>query len=153
MNHLPPFERYDHFAPGHRYILLAEDNEGDLELFKELCESSSVPHTLFAVRDGEEALAFLQHAPHLPDLVILDINMPRSSGHDVLQAMRGDARLAQLPVLVLTSSDASRDVEMAKAAGACGYIVKPPDFRIEEVLGIIDVFRTTPDLFIKVGNS
>ena len=146
-------QRIDYFSPGHRTILLAEDNEGDLELFKELCESANVSHSLFVARDGEAVLEFLRAHRPLPDIVILDINMPKLNGHGVLEAMHADETLSKVPVIVLTSSEASRDVQLAQEGGACGYIVKSPDFRISELLSVIDAFHATPGMFIKVGDT
>jgi CheY-like chemotaxis protein len=120
-------------------ILLVEDNAGDAELMR-LALAEARPDCLLRVAgDGEEALALL-NAGHVPDLVLLDLNLPRLSGHEVLADLRGSdqPRLRRLPVVVLTSSSAPEDVQRSYALSASSHIVKPPDldrlFEVTETL-------------------
>ena len=114
-------------------VLLAEDNDNDVELTRIGFDMAGLPVQLYHVADGEECLAFLRReglhadAP-LPDLVLLDLNMPRMDGRQVLQALKNDARLRRLPIVVLTSSEADADVLAAYDLGCNAYVVKPLAF-------------------------
>ncbi len=113
-------------------ILLAEDEPGDARLVGEALSESKILCTLHHVPDGVEALEFLHKtgrfadAPR-PDLVLLDLNMPRCDGREVLREMRADPKLHNIPVIVLTTSDVERDVEISYGLGANSYITKPCD--------------------------
>lgn len=113
-------------------ILLVEDNEDDVVIIQEAFVESRFVNVINAVSDGEEALAYLRqegkyHAVALPGLVLLDINMPKKNGFEVLQAMKSSPRLRALPVVMLTMSDRDEDVMRSYASGACSYIRKPVD--------------------------
>lgn len=115
-------------------VLLVEDNLGDVELTKLALEESKLPINLSVVEDGAAALDFLHHqkkkyanAPH-PDLILLDLNLPKKSGHEVLTAIKTDEALKRIPVLVLTTSQAEEDILKAYNFYASGYIAKPPSF-------------------------
>jgi CheY-like chemotaxis protein len=123
--------RYPHVAPFE--ILLVEDEAGDARLVSEALKESKILCNVHHVWDGEEALAFLRRqgdryaqAPR-PDLVLLDLNLPKVHGRDVLRALREDPAFHTLPVIVLTCSDVERDVEAAYGLGANSYITKPGD--------------------------
>ncbi|ODS56251.1 MAG: hypothetical protein ABS36_07560 [Acidobacteria bacterium SCN 69-37] len=122
-------------------ILLVEDNPGDARLTREAFASCAVPGTLHDVRDGEQALAFLRRqgpfatAP-TPQLVLLDLNLPRRDGREVLQDMKGDPALRHIPVVVLTSSAADEDVLRSYHLHANCFITKPGD--IEAWSRVID---------------
>ncbi|MFB6251622.1 MAG: response regulator [Halobellus sp.] len=112
-------------------ILHVEDNPADARLLEEGF-SAAVCNRLHWVRDGAEALEFLEQQPPYvdaprPDLVLLDLNLPRRSGIEVLERIKRDDDLKQIPVLVLTSSDASNDIEAAYRHHANAYLVKPVD--------------------------
>jgi CheY-like chemotaxis protein len=121
-------------------LLLVEDNPGDVELTREALEEARVRNHLHVVTDGEEALEFLRRqgrhaqAPR-PDLVLLDLNLPRMSGSDVLAAIKGDPELRRIPVVVLTTSQAEKDVLGAYELHANAYIVKPVD--LDQFLGVV----------------
>lgn len=111
-------------------VLLVEDNPGDADLTRETLEASKVWIAIDVVVDGEEAVDFIlqrgRHAAALPpDLVILDLNLPRLSGRQVLAEIRAHERLKTIPVVMLTSSDAERDVIETYALGANCYVTKP----------------------------
>lgn len=113
-------------------ILLVEDNEDDVVLIQEAFTESRLVNVINAVSDGEEALAYLRregkyNVVSLPMLVLLDINMPKKNGFEVMQAMKADSRLRSLPVIMLTMSDRDEDVIRSYASGACSYIKKPVD--------------------------
>ncbi|HYP06305.1 MAG TPA: response regulator [Bryobacteraceae bacterium] len=110
-----------------RLILLVEDNEADEELALRALRKGGVRSRVTVVRDGEEAIQFLfgDEASPLPDLVLLDLKLPRLSGHDVLRRVRADARTEMLPVVILTSSSEHEDVRRSYKVGANSYVRKP----------------------------
>ena len=113
-------------------LLLVEDNPGDVELTRLALEDGKVRNNLHVVADGEEAMAFLrQEGSHAgarrPDLVLLDLNLPKKDGHEVLTEIKADPDLCNIPVIVLTTSEAEKDVLSAYEQRANAYIVKPVD--------------------------
>lgn len=119
-----------------REILLVEDNPDDVELTRLAFEEAQVANTLTVVRDGAEALDYLfargryadRDPQELPSLVLLDLNLPKLDGREVLQAIRNDERTRALPVVVLTTSAEPFDVEASYTLGVNSYIQKPVDF-------------------------
>jgi two-component system response regulator len=120
----------------HKEILLVEDNPDDVELTRLAFEEANVANHLVVVRDGAEALDYLfargryasRDATALPSIVLLDLNLPKLDGREVLQAIRADAATRDLPVIVLTTSAEPFDVEASYALGVNSYIQKPVDF-------------------------
>jgi chemotaxis family two-component system response regulator Rcp1 len=114
-------------------ILLAEDNENDVELTRQGFKRCKLLHNLHHVKDGEECLAFLRkqgkysNAP-TPDLVLLDLNMPRMDGREVLAEIVADKDLSGLPVVVLTTSASEEEILKMYKLRCSSYIVKPVDF-------------------------
>lgn len=113
-------------------ILLVEDNSGDIRLVQEVFQEGMVSHQLKIVRDGEEAMRFLhQQKPFegasLPDLILLDLNLPKKSGDQVLAEIKSDNRLRKIPVIVLTASQAEEDIARAYNNHANCYLIKPID--------------------------
>lgn len=121
-------------------ILLVEDNPGDVRLTQESLKESKVRNTLHVVRDGVEALAFLRgrgeyaDAPR-PDLVLLDLNLPKKDGREVLAEIKEDPDLKRIPVVVLTISKAEEDILRSYNLHANCYITKPID--LEQFLGVV----------------
>lgn len=114
-------------------ILLVEDNEDDVVLAREAFDESRLLNIVHVVRDGEQALAYLRREGefadrHLPGLVLLDINMPRKNGFEVLDEVKSDPALKYLPMVMLTVSDREEDVVKSYAGGAVSYIRKPVTF-------------------------
>ncbi len=114
-------------------ILLVEDNPGDVRLTQEALEEGHVSNTLHVATNGEEALDFLhQRGEHedaaRPDLVLLDLNLPRVSGHQVLEDVKNDEALRDIPVIILTTSDRDEDVRRSYRNHANSFITKPVDF-------------------------
>jgi len=117
--------------PGHAFeILLVEDNPGDVMLTQEAFDECLLPHRLSVVGDGEEALQFLRQAgkytdaPH-PDLVLLDLNLPRKDGRELLAEVKNDPELRHIPVIVLSTSESDQDVARAYRLHANCYLTKP----------------------------
>ncbi len=113
-------------------ILLVEDNPGDARLTREALSHSKVRNNLHHARDGEEAMAFLRQrgavrAAPAPDLVLLDLNLPRRDGREVLEDMKNDRQLKHIPVVILTSSEAEEDVLRSYRLHANCFITKPGD--------------------------
>jgi two-component system response regulator len=130
-------------------ILLVEDNPGDVRLAQEALKESKIKNKLFVVEDGVEAMAFLRQqgkyasAPR-PDLVLLDLNLPRKSGREVLAEVKTDENLKRIPVVVLTVSRAEEDVLKCYNYHANCYITKPLDFnQFMEVTKSIEEFWLT----------
>lgn len=122
------------------HILLVEDNEGDILLTLEAFEESKVKTDISVVRNGKEALDFLYQRDAFagakkPDLIILDINLPIYNGHEVLKQIKGDDHLKKIPVIILTTSDNKKDIDMAYENYTNSYVKKPLD--MEEFLQAI----------------
>jgi two-component system, chemotaxis family, response regulator Rcp1 len=113
-------------------VLLVEDNPGDVRLTREALKGGKRSNRLSVAADGVEALRFLRRegpyteAPR-PDVVLLDLNLPKKDGRQVLQEIKADPSLRTIPVVILTSSDAERDIASAYALGANCYVTKPVD--------------------------
>ena len=111
-------------------ILLVEDNPGDVLLTKEAFREGRLAHRLWVTGDGEEALSFLHKEGRFadvprPDLILLDLNLPKCDGRQVLEELKGDPTLRQIPVVVLTTSDAEQDIWRAYKLHANCYLTKP----------------------------
>ena len=115
-------------------ILLVEDNPGDVRLTIEALKEAKVRNRLSVVSDGVEALAFLRNqdqyaAAPRPDLILLDLNLPKKDGREVLAEIKADSDLKVIPVVVLTTSNAEKDLVQAYESHANCYITKPVDFQ------------------------
>lgn len=126
----PPLSQFEHHPP---HILLADDNEVDQFLTRKAFRASGRPFTMDCVEDGEQCLRYLrrdppyEHSPR-PDLVLLDLNMPRVDGRDVMQALNEDERLRPLPVIILTTSHSEKDrIDMFNLR-CNAYMTKPLDY-------------------------
>jgi CheY-like chemotaxis protein len=114
------------------HILLVEDNPGDVRLTTEVLKDAKICNTVSVAVDGVQALDFLfrrgAHADAVrPDLILLDLNLPKKDGREVLQAIKNDEDLKQIPVVVLTTSNAEQDILKSYALHANCYITKPVD--------------------------
>jgi CheY-like chemotaxis protein len=114
-------------------ILVVDDNEDDVLLLQESLRDQPAVKLLHAVRDGEEAMAFLRREGRYadaarPGLVLLDINMPKMNGFEVLYEMKTDPALRGIPVVILTTSSREADVLTAYTGGACSFVTKPVNF-------------------------
>ena len=126
-------------------VLHVEDDSNDVLLFQHACEKAGVPLSVQSVADGDEAIAYLageakfadRELHPLPKLVLLDLKMPRVSGFEVLVWIRKEEKFRVMPVVILTSSNHTADVDRAYQAGANSYLVKPVDFN-----ELVDLART-----------
>ena len=126
-------------------ILLVEDNPADVRLTQEALKNGKVLHQLVVAGDGVEALALLRGAPPFtqptrPDIILLDLNLPKKDGREVLAEIKADPQLHSIPVVVLTSSQAEEDVLKSYDLHANGYIVKPVD--IDQFFAVIKKIKT-----------
>jgi CheY-like chemotaxis protein len=114
-------------------ILLVEDNEGDVGLIEEVLEEINIRNRLHVADDGEEAILYLHGAEKFscsprPDIVLLDLNLPKKDGREVLRVMKADSNLKNIPVVVLTNSQAEKDITKCYDLHANAYVNKPLDF-------------------------
>jgi len=127
-------------------VLLVEDDPGDVLLVREAFAERDLGERLDVVGDGEQAMRYVRGegdyaGRERPDLILLDLNLPRKSGAEVLAELKGDAGLATIPVVILTTSEAEEDVLSAYNRHANAYITKPADFaRFREIVHRLDDF-------------
>jgi CheY-like chemotaxis protein len=131
-------------------VLLVEDDPGDVMMTREAFHDYKLHNELHVVSDGAEAMAFLRQEGEYagrprPDLVLLDLNLPRMDGRQVLEAIKSDPELASIPVVVLTTSENEDDVLRSYSLHANAYVTKPVDFQ-----RFIEVVRQIDDFFVTV---
>ncbi|ANJ11147.1 response regulator [Streptomyces parvulus] len=131
-------------------VLLVEDDPGDELMTREAFEDNKIGNTLHVVRDGEEALDFLYRrgdhadAPR-PDLILLDLNLPKYDGRQVLEQIKSDSELSDIPVVVLTTSAAEEDILRSYKLHANAYVTKPVD--LDQFIAAV---RQIDDFFVQV---
>ncbi|MAS33051.1 MAG: response regulator [Anaerolineaceae bacterium] len=131
-------------------ILLVEDNPGDVRLTQEAFNESKIHNNLNVARDGVEAIAFLRregvyaNAPR-PDIILLDLNLPRKDGREVLHEIKGDEDLKRIPVVILTTSDDEHDILQSYNLHANCYITKPVDLS-----SFIRIIRNIKDFWLTI---
>ncbi len=130
-------------------LLLVEDNPGDVMLIRELLSESTLDLEIEVACDGEDALNYLfrrgkHKAAPRPQLMVLDLNLPRVSGLEVLRTLRADPVISPLPVVVLSSSEAEKDISESYSRGANSYVSKPVDLRqFQQAVNVIEDFWLT----------
>jgi CheY-like chemotaxis protein len=125
-------------------VLLVEDDPGDVVLIQEAFEHNKVRNHLHIRGDGVEAMEFLRSDEERPDLILLDLNLPRKDGREVLAEVKSDPALRSIPIVVLTTSKAEEDILRSYDLHANAYVTKPVDFnRFIEVVRQIDEFFVT----------
>jgi len=132
------------------HILLVEDNEGDILLTTEAFEEAKILNTISICRDGQEAIEFLnkegQHEKaESPDLILLDVNLPKKNGHEVLHYIKNNRDLKYIPVIMLTTSASEKDIAMSYENHVNCYITKPV-----EVDNFLNVIASIEDFWIKI---
>jgi len=130
--------------------LLVDDNEGDILLTKEALEEARIVNRISVAYDGVQALSFLKKEPPFlheesPDLILLDINLPRMDGTELLSIIKRDPELRRIPVIMLTTSSSERDILISYDNHANCYITKPVDLE-----RFMDVVRTIEDFWISI---
>lgn len=131
-------------------ILLVEDNPGDVDLMSEAFEDAHVANNLFVVEDGEEAISFLTRTGAYtekprPDIILLDLNLPKKNGHEVLAFIKTHDDLRRIPVIVLTSSEADKDIIKSYNLHANSFITKPVDLD-----KFLEVIKTLEDFWLRI---
>ena len=131
-------------------VLLVEDDPGDVLMTQEAFEEHKVRNNLSVVSDGAEALSYLRREGQYkdavrPDLILLDLNLPRRDGREVLEEIKKDPELGRIPVVVLTTSAADEDILRSYELHANAYVTKPVDFD-----HFIEVVRMTDDFFVNI---
>lgn len=132
-------------------ILMAEDDADDRLLVKEAFQESHVANDLHFVENGVELLEYLREqgkfkgADHFPDLILLDLNMPRKDGREALEEIKADPRLRKIPVVILTTSRAEEDILRSYDIGAAGYITKPVTFE-----GLVDAIKGLSEYWVQI---
>lgn len=127
-------------------ILLVEDNPGDVRLTKEALKDAKVLNEIYVAKDGVEAMAFLRKEGSfahvaVPDLILLDLNLPRKDGREVLAEIKNDPKLKHIPVVILTSSEAEEDILKSYNLHANCYVTKPVSLtQFAEIMLAIDSF-------------
>jgi len=130
-------------------VLLVEDDPGDILMTREAFQHHKIQNKLHVVTDGEQALQFLHQTGEYagvprPGLILLDLNLPRRSGHEVLAELKEDPQLRVIPVVILTTSQAEEDILRSYSLHANAYVSKPVDFeRFMDVIRQIDSFFVT----------
>jgi chemotaxis family two-component system response regulator Rcp1 len=131
------------------HILLVDDNEGDILLTREALEEARIINKISIARDGMEAIRFLKSLPSFgdsrPDLILLDINLPKMDGTEVLGIIKRDPDLKRIPVIMLTTSSSEKDILASYDNYANCYITKPVDLQ-----RFMDVVRTIEDFWISI---
>ncbi len=128
-------------------ILLAEDNEADVKITLRAFDKAKLKNNVFVVNDGQEAMDFIRHEGKYqdkercpkPDLLLLDIKMPRMDGFEVLKALKGDHSYCAIPVIMLTSSQNEEDIAKSYDNGAASYMPKPVNY--DDFVKVVDGFN------------
>jgi len=129
-------------------ILLVEDNEDDILIITEALGEAKLLNLINVMRDGEQALAYLRgegafRDAKMPGLILLDINMPKKNGFEVLEEIKADPGLRHIPIIMMTVSERDEDILRSYSEGACSYIKKPLDFRkLQEVIRGFELYWT-----------
>lgn len=132
-------------------ILLVEDNPGDIRLTQEVLEETKLDVDLFVVSDSEDVMDFLlgqgsYSESVIPDIILLDLNMPKKTGHEVLIEIKSNENLKRIPVIILSTSNATYDVKKAYNSNANAYMVKPLDFD-----DYLNSFQSLYDFWLKTA--
>jgi two-component system, chemotaxis family, response regulator Rcp1 len=131
-------------------VLLVEDNRGDIRLIQETMKDARLLSSIIVAEDGQKAIDLLMERKatqpmSLPDIILLDLNLPKKNGFEVLEAVRADPVLTSIPVIMLTTSQAERDVMMSYKLHANAFVSKPVDLS-----EFIDVVRKTTDFWFTI---
>ena len=106
-------------------ILLIEDDGDDIDLLRDAFDMNNIDCTIEVVSEGDRALPYLADAHILPDVIVMDLNLPKVHGREIMSLIKSDPRLAEIPLVVLTTSSSKDDMKFADAMGAHRFIIKP----------------------------
>jgi CheY-like chemotaxis protein len=128
-------------------ILLVEDDPDDVELLESAFIDSSIPFEFKVINQGDKVLPFLWECTEFPHIIVLDLNLPKMHGREVLTRIKSDDRFKSIPVLILTTSSTKGDMDFCNQAGADQYLVKPSNMSaysqvIENILSLVTLVKT-----------
>lgn len=125
-------------------IVLIEDDIDDVEILQEALENENVPCSISILKDGGAAELFCQTATTLPDIIVMDFNLPRLHGREVIKMIRANKRFTPVPILILSTSSSKEDIDFAYSAGADRYLIKPAtvDGIKETISTILEMCKT-----------
>ncbi len=106
-------------------ILLIEDDADDIELLEEALKSNAVDYTLTSIKEGDKVVNYLSSGAEIPDIIVLDFNLPKLHGREILSIIKASQKFSNVPLVVLTTSASKEDISYAKEMGANHYITKP----------------------------
>ena len=140
-------------------ILLVEDNEADVKITLRAFEKASLKHKVHVARDGQEALDFIRNQGNFqdkdkypkPDLILLDIKMPKVDGFGVLKELKSDLSYSHIPIIMLTSSKDEEDILRSYKGGAASFIPKPVKY--EEFLEVVEIINSYWNIISKLPNA
>ena len=119
-------------------ILLVEDDPDDIELLQEALHGYGLAHDMIVINDGSEAIEYIQKKTVVPDIIILDMNLPKTSGREIIYEIKKSTVFNEVPLLILTTSSAPADIEFAYKNGADQYLIKPDNSgSIEKMVKVI----------------
>jgi len=140
------------------HILLVEDNDGDVLLTRVALENTEIPFKLNVLSDGQAAIDFLNSLDaakpeDIPDIILLDINLPKKSGHETLQFIKQNNKLKQIPVIILSTSSSQSDIDLAYANNANCFITKPSEMDefLNAIAAIVNIWFTISCLPSKIN--
>lgn len=125
-------------------IVLIEDDADDVELLQEALDARSVPYAMTLLKDGSAAISHFQHTEEFPDIVIMDFNLPRVHGREVIKKIRSNPRFSKTPILILSTSSSKEDIAYAYQVGADKYLVKP---------ATVEAIRETVNTIIELAKN
>ncbi|TVZ55584.1 response regulator receiver domain-containing protein [Lutibacter sp. Hel_I_33_5] len=111
-------------------ILLIEDDEIERIKFRRVCQKNGASHKIVEASNGEKALELLQNKDELPNIILLDLNMPKMNGLEFLKTLKKDDALKYVPIFVLSTSNNYKDIKDCYSLGVCGYLIKPLHFEV-----------------------
>lgn len=106
-------------------ILLVEDDPDDIELMHDALKDNDVPFQLNTLKQGDAVLPYLDSAPSQPDVIVLDLNLPKMHGREILKSIKSNQKTSNIPVVILTTSSAKKEMDYCIENGACKYLIKP----------------------------
>ena len=126
-------------------VLLVEDNESDVRLFREAFKDVKLDNNITVIKDGSEVISYLTETEEnskeiLPDIIFLDLNLPRKNGIEILKEIKNNDKLKTIPIIMLSTSNSSQDIEKCYESHANSYIIKPVDF--DKFIYIIKTIET-----------
>lgn len=128
---------------GNLKIVLIEDDADDIELLQEALDGNNVSYSITILKDGSAAVSYFQQAREMPDIIVMDFNLPRVHGREVIRQIRLNTKFAKTPILILSTSSSREDIGYAYKVGANKYLVKP---------ATLEAIQETVDTIVQMAN-